>query len=611
MSAPLVAGPLGEEKKKEKLDPSSETQGRRASENGDNSSQEQRGAVAHIKDWDDLLHEQISQQSQSSSAADDNEASEYENFGKTEETSEESRGKILEKLAQAAQQAYARGDEHHSDWDQVAKLIEDLRPENGEEHAKRRLSVGDTADEAQEAEAEELQLHFFCATLPAIKKTSVVAALRGLNNFKTAAIIGKANEEHSAWEAAKASFEVVCRDRILHATDNSRIHTVTSQEDDTDFYLPGPFDAYLRKLNYKIDRSKIENQLDALHHEIIQGIINANVTTEDFEKRAFDATGITERYQPLLEQIAAAKEKADLEVQDKWEQFHQEAAARYLEDLSQVAKIKLWQNRNEVASMNKTAERAHERAERAATATGAATWQRALEEGEAAKDAWIERNNQLAAARRNIEVHKSTLALKISTAIEKEIEGAISEAEQAIAYWGARSAQVPLRIIEASINHTQSLYQIALGQHEVETQLKNGGNPALARYNKEKYLGLASEQYGKTMQLVQEVKADASRVLDVAWNDQIEQFKKEFQDKHLFLLMAPFVKSEEQVKQWEEATTNLRAAQQQEEVHEVNGNTKPSEGVKAFFEAIKDYRASKHALNTTSQIPPADDSALR
>jgi len=46
-----------------------------------------------------------------------------------------------------------------------------------------------------------------------------------------------------------------------------------------------------------------------------------------------------------------------------------------------------------------------------------------------------------------------------------------------------------LRIIEASINHTQSLYQIALEQYEVEKQLKNGGNPALVRYNKEKYLG--------------------------------------------------------------------------------------------------------------------------
>ena len=69
------------------------------------------------------------------------------------------------------------------------------------------------------------------------------------------------------------------------------------------------------------------------------------------------------------------------------------------------------------------------------------------------------------------------------------------------------------------------------------------------------------------MQLVKEVKADTSRVLDVAWNEQIERFKKEFQDKHLFLLMAPFVKSEEQVKQWEEATTNLRAAQQLSLIH--------------------------------------------
>lgn len=556
LNAPLVAGPKPVEQGRKVENPfTSErlaAQGRRASENGGNSSQEQRGSVARIKDWDDLLNEQTSQQS-----------------------GEAPKEGTLEQLAQAAQQAYQRGDEDHPDWDRVAGLVEDLRPENGEDHAKRRLSVGDKADQAKEAEAEELQLHFFLATLPAIKKTSVVAALRGLNNFKTAAIIEKANEEQCAWKEAKASFEVVCRDRMLHGTDNSRIHTVTSQEDDTDFYLPGPFEAYLQKLNYKINRSEIENQLDALHHEIIQGIINANVTTDTFEERALNAQEIAARYQPLLGLIAAAKKIADPAVQHKWEQFEQEAAARCLEDLSQVAKIKLWQNRNQVASINKVAERAHEQAERGAGAEG---WQMAFEEGEAAKDAWIERNNRLAAARENIEAHKKTVSLTISTAIEKEIETAIRAAQQAIAYWEGRSAQVPLRIIGASINHTRSLYQIALEQYEFEKQLKRNGNPVLARYNKEKYLGLARKQYGKTMLLVQELKDDASRVLDAALEESIEKF----QDDHYLLGCI-------------KATEKSKAAQQQEEVDEANG----------------DARASKQALSTTSQTPLADDSALR
>ncbi|MCX6958519.1 MAG: hypothetical protein NT164_08290 [Verrucomicrobiae bacterium] len=144
LNAPLVAGPLGEEKKKEKLDPPSETQGRRASENGGNSSQEQRGSVARIKDWDDLLNEQTSQQSG--------------------EAPKKGREHILGQIAQAAQQAYQRGDEDHPDWRKVAELIEGLKAENV---VTRRLS---DADEAYQAEAEVLQYIFFSATLPAIKK---------------------------------------------------------------------------------------------------------------------------------------------------------------------------------------------------------------------------------------------------------------------------------------------------------------------------------------------------------------------------------------------------------------------------------------------------------
>ena len=200
LSAPLIAGPSFVLKKEDRDRITSEqqpAQERRASENEGSPSSEQLVTTAHIKDWDDLLNEQTSQQSG--------------------EAPKKEREKILERLAQAAQQAYAQGDENHSDWNKVAEAIEELRPDNGVKHLERRLSVG---DDANEADVEELQFHFFCSTLPAIKKTSVIAPLRRLNNFKTAAIIEKGNEEQASWEAAKANFEKVCEEHGLHTSDN-------------------------------------------------------------------------------------------------------------------------------------------------------------------------------------------------------------------------------------------------------------------------------------------------------------------------------------------------------------------------------------------------------
>ena len=422
---------------------------------------------------------------------------------------------------------------------------------------ERRLS---NAGEADQAEAEVLQYIFFYATLPAIKKTSVVAPLRAPNNFQTAAIVEKANEEHRTWKEAKINFEEACKEQQLHPEDDKELNNPTSNAEDAEFYSPGPFDAYLQGLNYKIDRSKIEIQLNGLHHDIMQKIIEANVCTKNFEKRALDAQEIAARYQPLLALIAAAKESADPAVQHKWEQFHQEAAARCLEDLSQVAKIKLWQNRNQVASINKVAERVQEQAERAA---GVVAWEEALSAGGVAQDAWTKRKEQLQQSQQNLNEQKNSLGLEISTTIEQEIARELAVAAKAMDRWIERQARLPLKIIESHMNHTSHLHEIALQQYEVENQLKRNGNPALARYNKEKYLGLASKQYGKTMLLVQELKDDVDRTLDAAWNEQIEEFQKEFTNNRLFLLIAPLIKSDEQFEQSKKATAALQAAQQE------------------------------------------------
>lgn len=551
LASPLVAGPFDNEKKPDRPPGQQENQERRVSEDEGSSSLEQRGSVAHIKDWDDLLNQQPSQQAQSSSAAGSGKTvteSEdvfpaFSNKEALAETSEDKREKIFEQLGQAAQQAYARGDENHPDWDKVAELIEELRPEDGSVHRERRFSLG---GEAEAAEAEELQVHFFRATLPAIKKTSVVAALRALNNFQTVAIIDKADEEDCAWRRAKSKFEAVCRDHKLDPDGDLCSHDPTSDQKDEDFDQPDPFHAYLHRFSYKADRGKIERQLDVLHHNIMQNLIEGNVCTKDFETRVFSAKKITNDYQPLLAAITTAKKSADPEIQHKWEHFQQETEARCLEDLVQAEKIKLCKNKNRVASINKSAERAHEQVERAPVTVGMhALGEYLKQQNQEALRAWNERKVQLETFQTILDGHKASLSLKISIAIEQEITTGLAAAAEAIQYWRERQAQLPLKILESQMKCTRHFYEIASQQYEFEKQLKRNGNPALARYNKEKYLGLASEQYKKTMQLVQALKADVGRSFDAVWTEQGEQFQKEFTNNRLFLLMAPLIKSED------------------------------------------------------------------
>lgn len=409
LSAPLVATPMDRgEESDDHLPGLQEGQWRRASENGDNSSQQQRGTMPHAKDWDDLLNDQPQQ---------------------SEEVTSLSRAVTIEQLSQVTRQAYARGDENHPDWNQVAGLIEELKPENNRE---RRLSVG---AEAEAAEAEQLQYHFLHETLPAIKKVSVIVAMRSPDTFQAAGLGAKIKEVQQIWEEANKRFFNITKEELLAPIDFQPEDSDSTGLDAS--FLDDTLHEYRPKFIFEKTRWEIEASLSQAHYDIMQNMIQANVCTKDFETRVFSNTEIAERYQPFLAAITAKKESAEPVVQYKWEQFQQEAAARCLEDVAQVAKIKLWQNRNRVSSINKLAERAHEQAERSSVAHGAAAWERALLEGKEAQDAWIDRNNHLAAARENIDAQKTTLSLNISTAIEKEIDEALNEAKERVAFWGA------------------------------------------------------------------------------------------------------------------------------------------------------------------------------
>ena len=500
-----------------------QVQDRRASGDQDNSALQQRGDMPHVKDWDDLLSDHPQQ---------------------SEAISSTPREVIFQQLAQAAQQAYARGDENHPDWDEVARLIAELVPEKLCEHADQRMSPHKSV--SQQADAVQLEYHFFFETLPAIKKSSIVAALRRPDNFRTAAISEKAAEEKEAWREAQSKFKKVCVYQLLDPLAPPYLL------EDKEFMELSPFDAYLQSFQQQEDRSKIEAQLDAHHHDIMQGIIEANVCKKDFETRAFNEARITDGYKPLFSQIEAAKEKADPSVQHKWEQFRQQSAARCLEDIVQVGKIKLWQNRNQVVSTAKIAQRAYEKAEKFPPDQEGAALQTMLSPGigekrKAAQSAWEKRWEQLEKFQNELNAKRLSLGLTISTLIEKELETSLAEAQNAIKEWREYHLYAQRRIFNKSMEQVRSLYRIALEQYQHEQTLKKSGGVALARSNKEKYLALASKQYRRTMAFLEQ--HDTIFPTAPEWKNKIVQFQKEFERSSLFFAIAPFVKSSEQLAQ--------------------------------------------------------------
>jgi len=420
LSAPLVAGSFDRGASK-KEDP------RTASEQ-----EEQGRSLSGCLDWDDLRQDPRQATADSSiavTAVDESVISTPQSASVTE------RDKVFALLGDAFRQAYARRDEYHADWNKVDELIKQLFPKDIEEHIKKRFSIN--SSEASRAAVDELEYAFFTVTLPAVRKGSVTAGLRRPDHFQTTSIIGKAEEEQQAWQKAKKEFEEYCEERKLGPMDSAE--TSMLQEDEQGY------NDYIQKFDYHIARCSIESQLNGLHHDIMQNIIQANVTTADFETRTFPADTIISHYQPLLALISEEKKFAPPAEQRKWEQFEQEAAALVLNDSTQVERIKLWKNRNHVNAIHKEAERLQEQAERAARAAtleiGTAFLKSVTTQVQAALTAWEQRKIQLEALQGKIEIQKKSLpSLNItsfSSLVEKEIQEALQEAEQKRAHWNS------------------------------------------------------------------------------------------------------------------------------------------------------------------------------
>lgn len=417
LSSRLVSGPCDRVETKEKDFSPSRLQ------------EEQRRLFSECLDWDDL--QQDPRQATEGSSA--NVTAVDESLASSEQSTPlTKREQTLAQLGTAFRKAFSRGDENHSDWNRVDELIVQLYPSNPKSHRKRRFSHDPS--EVLAAESKELEYSFFTATLPAIRKASVVAAaLPRSNNFQTASIIEKAEEEQ-AWREAKEQFQQHCSEsRLVPLEDGDS----SMMEDD-----PNPYHDYIQKFDYHIARCAIERQLNALHHDIMQNIIKAKVITADFEERVSDKESIINSYQELLATIA--RKKATIPAaKDKWQQLEQEVAALALNDSTQVERIKLWKNRNQVNAIHKATERVQERAEQASHGdVGMQTWKDPLaRENQAALDAWTERKNQLEIFQSALSSCKQKLQLNLPTQIEQEIETELVAAQQAIQHWRAGQAQ--------------------------------------------------------------------------------------------------------------------------------------------------------------------------
>lgn len=555
----LVAMPGGTEKqrvdKNHYSSPDLTTKGRRLSEQEGNSSSEQRGTTVHIKDWDDLLNSS-SENSGSSVAADDGKMERANQFV-IKDSFQEEREEILKALAEATRKAYQQGDEQHPDWKEVSELIEELAPNFGPGYSSERLSPGGPSEKA---EAVELQYYFFQTTLPALKKTSVVAALRGFSNFQTAAAISdKAQEANKAWSQALSRFERICKENRLNP---DMEFDVLRDQDADDFDESSPFKDCIERLSYNTQRANIESSLDDLHHNIIQNLIKANVFGEDFEKKAFDADTIRAKYQPFLSQIKQAKEKAVPVIQDKWENFSQEAAVRCLEDIAQVNKIQSWKEKNELTPLIKNVEQMTWVAKNTSARGKDIVWKNVTMQNQAVLRAWEERKTSLETFLTNLGEQKANLGLAIVTPTEKEMQRAVTEAKQAIENVNKLLLTVPLH---AAMDHATNLHRMASNAYEIEKRLRSDDN---RQSNKEKYLALASTEYQKIMKLIQELQQNVAEALDADLNQKIERFKQEFKGTRLFLVIAPSIKSQKHLELVTTHTANIKKYQEEQDANE-------------------------------------------
>lgn len=499
--------------------------------------------ISECLDWDDLLQGFPQETTLSTEPSN---ADQKDSNSNQQNTPLIDRYQTFVELAAALRQAYGRGDKDHPDWNLVTAWIDALRPEDGEEHAERRLSLGTREKEAQEAEAEELQYHFLKQTLPAIKIASVTAALHNPNRFQEN-LIEKSQKEKDAWIEAQKKFEEDCKESFLAPYQDDK-DTQYLDERDESFIKDDPtlYGDYLQRFSYYIARCGIQMELHDLHYNIKQKIIQSGVCKNDFEIRALTEAKIRKDYELIFAKISRAKESSPVVVRDKWDQFQKEAAAFSLEDLVQVGKIKLWKNRQQVNTIHKATIKSQEQTERAfdnhkVDQCKVDQWKKHLEtKYHTALALWAERKEQLELFQRNLKLQKEALSLKnIATSIEQYITEELATATDAIKHWKKHQDQVPLMIPKSELapyfKGTIELYKIAWEQYRVEQQLRGHGNRVLAQYNKEKYLRLAEEQYKKTMDLFKTLKANISNTLYSAWEEHGQEIRRECLGYRLFL----------------------------------------------------------------------------
>ncbi len=421
------------------------------------------------------------------------------------------REKTLGELQEAFQKAYARGDEKHEDWKSVESFITQLAPDESLQMYGR---CSRDHNEAHKAEIAQLEYYFFYLTLPIIQKASVFAPLCDPNNFKAAAnldpknLIQSIDEEKMLWQEAKKEFEKICEKTQLKPIESDSV------QDPNDSLIQrelAPYDKYIQQFDYHIARCEIEKHLNLLHQEIIKGVMGANVLSRDFENKVLRPEEIMERYRVWLNEITTAKGKTGLLVSDKWDQFYQEAAARCLEDLSQVEKIKLWKNRNQLNVLHRVAESSWDQIR---LEEKKCNWEKIIDsekylpnQAKKISQAWIERRKQLNIFQKTFQDYQRALGLTTPTLIEREIATELERANQVIGNWSKRVTKLlPIYILKARIEQTRRFYQVALDQKKVESQLKLKGNPALARYNKERYFKAAADQSTQVLNLMKELR---------------------------------------------------------------------------------------------------------
>lgn len=338
LSFPLVAGPMESCKFSEKNDVIEQQ------------AELQRKRIATCMDWDDLLQEQRQEEEglfpqEESPILSSPVYQDDSLFDKSDD--------LIYQLGQAFAQAYRNGSENNDHWRNVAESIDNLRPKDGEKHRERRFSSN--ADEERLAGDEEISYHFFRETLPAIKKTAAVAAIRNRAYVKRENLYEKIKEEAKAWKHAKHDFETICKDQMLGLPleGDKSFYETPSQE-------LSVYEKYIEILDFQIERIKIEQATDQFRDFMEKSIIEGDIFSVDFAQKIPAKEEILGGYQKIFEELKQCSENAQGRMHARYERLQQAVGEECLEDLIQVEKITLWKNKNHVNTASQLVDRAKE-----------------------------------------------------------------------------------------------------------------------------------------------------------------------------------------------------------------------------------------------------------